>query len=351
MLKQLATASNLLFTKKMWFQVEKMKFNLSICIVLLSVCPILAQSNENPTSPMQRNRHHAESHFDLLVFTFPVQGWYLVSLPLAVADSSVSTLFPTALGAFGWENNRYVRATTMRTGRGYWLLIPAPTTAVISGTRLTQFRGHYQVGWHLIGSVMDSSNFANPNDTPDRSVIVPIFAWNAGGQRYYSTTTIEQSYGHWMAVLQECDVVFKSDSSGAAGKTGDRYSRQEFDQRFGAMPPPPPFVLEQTLSPALPTRATLFESYPNPFSIRGSSASPTTVIRYHLPEAGKTQVVIFNSLGQKVRTLTEKNHAAGFHEVRWDGRDDSGRPAVSGVYYYQLMTNGLSQTKKMIVVR
>lgn len=334
-------------TKKTWFQIEKLKFNLPFFILLLSACSILAQSSANSTSPRQRNSHHAEIHSDFLIITFPLQGWYLVSLPLTVADSSVSTLFPTALGAFGWENNRYVAATRMQTGRGYWLLIPAPATAVISGTRLTQFRGHYLPGWHLIGSVMDTINFANPNDTPDRSVIVPIFAWSAGGQRYYSTTTIEQSYGHWMAVLQECDVIFKSDSSGAADKIGEGLNRQEFNQRFGASPPPP-FALEKA---ALPTRATLFESYPNPFSIRGASASASTAIRYHLPEAGNTQVVIFNSLGQKIRTLAEKPHAAGFHEVRWDGRDDRGRLAASGVYYYRLTVNRFSQIKKLVLVQ
>jgi len=334
-------------TKRNWLRVRELKFNLLIFILILSACPILAQPSENSISPTQRNRHHTEIHSDLLVITFPVQGWYLVSLPLTVADSSVTTLFPTALGAFGWDNNRYVRATTIRTGRGYWLLIPAPTAAVISGTRLTQFRGHYLPGWHLIGSVMDSSNFSNPNDTPDRSVILPIFAWNAGSQRYYSTTTIEQSYGHWMAVLQECDVIFKSDSSGAAGKTGDRFSRQEFYQRFGATPPSPPFALEQTSSPALPTRATFFESYPNPFSV----ASQTTVLRYHLAEAGRTRLVIFNRLGQTIRTLVAQDQPAGLHEVRWDGRDDSGRPVGSGVYYYRLIINNFSQTQKVVVVQ
>lgn len=345
MLNQLTSVYNFACVKT---PVEKLKFNLSIFIFFLGACSIFAQPNSNYTSTAQRIRHHAEIHSDLLILTFPLQGWYLVSLPLTVADSSVSALFPTALGAFGWENNRYVPATRMQTGRGYWLLIPAPATAVISGTRLTQFRGHYLPGWHLVGSVMDTINFANPNDTPDRSVITPIFAWNAGGQRYYSTTTIEQSYGHWMAVLQECDVVFKSDSSIAIGKVGEAFRHQEFSQRFGATPPPPPFALE---SPALPTRATLFENYPNPFSIRGANASATTIIRYHLPEAGKIQVVLFNGLGQKIRALLEQNQTSGFHEVRWDGRDDGGRPVVSGVYYYQLTTGGLAQTKKMIVIR
>ena len=335
------------FLKATQLLLSRLSHSLFISILFISAGLTTAQTVEETIVLFNQKVSSSFSKSDLVIISFPLQGWYLVSLPLTVADSSVSTLFPTALGAFGWENNRYVAATRMQTGRGYWLLIPAPATAVISGTRLTQFRGHYLPGWHLIGSVMDTINFANPNDTPDRSVIVPIFAWSAGGQRYYSTTTIEQSYGHWMAVLQECDVIFKSDSSGAADKIGEGLNRQEFNQRFGASPPSP-FALEKA---ALPTRATLFESYPNPFSIRGASASASTAIRYHLPEAGNTQVVIFNSLGQKIRTLAEKPHAAGFHEVRWDSRDDRGRLAASGVYYYRLTVNRFSQIKKLVLVQ
>jgi len=176
-----------------------------------------------------------------LVINFPVQGWYLVSLPLTVADSSARAIFSTAFDFFEWNNatGRYVRPTTLQTGRGYWVLIGAPTTVAIFGTRFSQFRRHYLPGWHIVGSLIDSVNFANPDDTPDRSVLLPLFAWDAGNQRYYPTNFLEQSYGHWMAVLQECDVTFKSGSTMIAAPGSDKLSRQAFYQRFGAMPPPP----------------------------------------------------------------------------------------------------------------
>jgi len=194
----------------------------------------------------------------IVAINFPVQGWYLVSLPVTVADSSVSTLFPTALGVFAWDNanNRYVRPTTLQTGRGYWVLMNSPTTVVISGMRFAQFRRRYLPGWHLIGSLIDSVNFANPDDTPDRSVILPIFAWNVGQQRYVATTMIEQSYGQWMAVLQECDVTVRAGSSMIVAQAGDKLSRQAFYQRFGAMPSSP-FPLQQNMKPANLLNTTL----------------------------------------------------------------------------------------------
>ncbi len=284
-----------------------------------------------------------EKNSDIVVINFPVQGWYLVSLPLAAADSSVSGVFPTALGVFAWDsaNNRYIRPTTLQIGRGYWVLMASPTSIVISGTRFSQFSGHYRVGWHLIGSVMDSVNFSNPNDTPDRSVILPIFAWDAGGQRYVSRNFIEQSYGHWMLVLQECDLIVKSGSSMIVGTIGDKFAGHAFYQ-----PPPPPFRLEQKQPSSLPTRFALLYNYPNPFSVSGATA-----IHYVLTKAGMTSVVVYNNLGQTIRTLVEQQQAPGLHEVTWDGRDDHGQPVGSGVYYYRLVFNGFSQTKQMLVVR
>ena len=169
------------------------------CLCLLQVRPISAQP---PTQ-------------DVMVINFPVQGWYLVSLPLTVTDNSANAFFPTALGVFAWDNAtvQYVQPTTLQTGRGYWVLMDTPTAVVISGNRISEYTRHYLPGWHLIGSLIDSVSFANPEDTPDNSVLLPTFAWHPGEQGYYATTTIEQSYGQWMAVLQECDVTVRPAST------------------------------------------------------------------------------------------------------------------------------------------
>jgi len=324
---------------------------LIISMIYFGASMVSAQSIREAETPPKAQTKISKS--DIVVINFPVQGWYLVSVPLAATDSSVSAIFPSALGVFTWDsaNNRYIRPTTIQIGRGYWVLVASPTSVVISGTRFSQFNGHYKVGWHLIGSLMDSVNFANPNDTPDRSIIVPIFAWNVGTQRYYSTTTIEQSFGQWMAVLQECDVTVKSGSSLAIEKSADHVVNQKFVQRFGAMPPAPPFRIEQALTPTSPPASMLLSNYPNPFFVNAGLGQFHTVIRYSLTQSGPTSVLIYNTLGQKVRTLMEQEQSAGFHEVIWDGRNDEGQSVVSGIYYYQLTFNGLVQTQKLLLAR
>ncbi len=94
----------------------------------------------------------------------------------------------------------------------------------------------------------------------------------------------------------------------------------------------------------LPQQIRLFQNYPNPFN-------PTTTITYELPRTCEVNVTIYNTLGQKIRTLVRKQQTAGRYEVMWDGRDESGQEVASGVYIYQLRAGEFVQTRKMILMR
>jgi hypothetical protein len=78
-----------------------------------------------------------------------------------------------------------------------------------------------------------------------------------------------------------------------------------------------------------PSVTTLHPSYPNPFR-------DITVLRYDLDRAGPVDVLVFNLLGQKVRTLYSGAELPGRRQVTWDGRDDGGYRVASGVYIVQL---------------
>lgn len=73
----------------------------------------------------------------------------------------------------------------------------------------------------------------------------------------------------------------------------------------------------------------LFRNYPNPFN-------PATTIRYRLPEAAKVQLHIYNSLGQRIKTLVNQNVPAGTFSAVWNGTHDDGTMAPSGNYVYRL---------------
>jgi flagellar hook assembly protein FlgD len=52
-----------------------------------------------------------------------------------------------------------------------------------------------------------------------------------------------------------------------------------------------------------------------------------------------------------VRTLVDGEKPAGPHSAVWDGRDDSGSPAASGVYFYRLQAGNVTETRKMVLIK
>ena len=93
-------------------------------------------------------------------------------------------------------------------------------------------------------------------------------------------------------------------------------------------------------------RATLAQNYPNPFN-------PNTSIGYTIAESGHVSLKIYSVAGQLVRTLVDEIQLPrenGF-TVNWDGKNRSGEPVSSGIYFYRLATKNFLQTKKMVLLR
>lgn len=95
---------------------------------------------------------------------------------------------------------------------------------------------------------------------------------------------------------------------------------------------------------SLPRLFRLEQNYPNPFN-------PETRIAYSIPQAGLVRLAVINILGQTVRILGDQYLEAGDYEEIWNGRDDNGEPVASGVYFYRLTAESMSQTKKMVLLK
>ncbi len=96
--------------------------------------------------------------------------------------------------------------------------------------------------------------------------------------------------------------------------------------------------------PALPIEFALAQNYPNPFN-------PSTTIEFSLPVSGPVRLVVYNILGEAVRTLTDRTWPAGTHRLIWRGTDQRGRSLSSGVYFYRLESNDFSATRKMLLLK
>jgi len=82
---------------------------------------------------------------------------------------------------------------------------------------------------------------------------------------------------------------------------------------------------------------------PNPFN-------PSTTITYLIPEQANVRVEIFNTLGQKIKTLVDGTVNAGVNSVIWHGKDLTGRQVSSGFYIYQITINNKDVLRKKILM-
>jgi tetratricopeptide (TPR) repeat protein len=94
----------------------------------------------------------------------------------------------------------------------------------------------------------------------------------------------------------------------------------------------------------IPEKYALAQNSPNPFN-------PATEIRYQLPENCQVSLVVYNLLGQQIRTLVDKQQPAGFHSARWDGKDDLGQAVASGLYLYVMNAKQFRQVEKMLLLQ
>lgn len=91
-------------------------------------------------------------------------------------------------------------------------------------------------------------------------------------------------------------------------------------------------------------RFELSQSYPNPFS-------NTTTINYTIPKDTHVRLAVYDVTGRLVRSLVDHSEQAGIHSICWDGKDDQGRKAPSGVYLYKLKLDNLVFTQKVILIK
>ena len=107
-------------------------------------------------------------------------------------------------------------------------------------------------------------------------------------------------------------------------------------------------AMSTTLQPInvreIPTDFSLSQNYPNPFN-------PTTNIKYAIPQDSRVNLVVYNILGQVVRTLVDQEQQAGYYNIQWDGNNNYGSKVASGIYIYRIQAGNYSRTIKMNLIK
>jgi hypothetical protein len=95
----------------------------------------------------------------------------------------------------------------------------------------------------------------------------------------------------------------------------------------------------QQIGSEIPKQYGLSQNYPNPFN-------PVTKIKFQIAHSGAAKIIIYDALGKEITTLVDQQVKAGTYEASWDA---SASP--SGVYFYKLLTEGYSETRKMVLTK
>ncbi len=108
----------------------------------------------------------------------------------------------------------------------------------------------------------------------------------------------------------------------------------------------PTGVSEERKNRNLPSSFELYQNFPNPFNGR-------TRISFFVSKTLNTPVelTVFNLLGLPVKCLVKNEILTGLHGVEWDGTDDSGKEASSGLYFYRLKAGERVAVKKLIFLK
>ncbi len=95
---------------------------------------------------------------------------------------------------------------------------------------------------------------------------------------------------------------------------------------------------------AVPDAFGWIVNYPNPFNA-------STSVYFNIARAESVTLDIYDVRGRLVRRLWEGPLTAGEHQMRWDGRDDGGFAAATGVYLSWLQSAKETHVQKMLLLR
>lgn len=279
------------------------------------------------------------AYFDLpkvayLEIELSADGWDVISIPgIPVSSYPWSTIIRSDLQQtpplYQWDpvDRRNELVDTLRFGESYWIRALHEDGEIV---RLSYIPKYWYIvelerGFNMIGSVSSAATIDDPLDSPDRSVHLPLYRFNPDAGRFVETwpPVIKPGEGYLIWASASCSLIVIADNLAA-----------------------PQAFLQYT---AAPGTTEVLTNFPNPFN-------PETWIPFQLKEEGTVTIHIHTTDGQPVRTLRVGLTKPGVYITKdraayWDGRNEHGDRAASGIYFYTLQTGSFTQTKKMLLLK
>jgi len=228
----------------------------------------------------------------------------------------------------------------------------------VSG-EVTEYYGFTELGYVTV-TVLSTGNAVPAPESISCAVLSTSEAYESVLVRTENLTVVQgqDDHGQWLVtdgtgICQIDDSFFYLDSVDPPIEVGvgDTWAIIEgivdysYDE-FGLNPRSADDMHENASSQntAVSVHPKLSSNFPNPFN-------PETKIEFFTIKDGKANLSVFNMRGQHVKTLVNKELKAGVHSVVWNGTDENGRPASSGMYFYKMKSGRYTSTKKMILMK
>lgn len=193
----------------------------------------------------------------------------------------------------------------------------------------------YQVGACAMGIINDSIYCVGGNNNGGSAAFYrSVIAYDIPTNTWAIDSLVIRGKRHWMATAE-----YK----------GGLYVVGGIDSTSGAVDvvkeivPQGTAVGVESVNP-VPNSCFPSQNYPNPFN-------PITTITYQLPATSDVELIIYNLLGKKIRTLVLERQPAGGYHIQWNGKNEAGWQVPSGVYMYRLKAGSVIHTHKMILLR
>ncbi len=252
-------------------------------------------------------------------------------IPIGTGSRGVlinSEQFPATRILRRWnpEKKEHERVSQVVFGEGYLLYVPARRAEGelldISFFPQTSYTLQLKSGFNMIGSVSGHTLFSTIVDRVNR-----------GGVQCLDSTFL---------ILRNGRLTVDSDGVMRPGVGYLVRACKDVEITVSASLAAPSVV-------SLPAETQLFANFPNPFN-------PETWIPFHLQNAGEVTLSIYGVSGHLVRTMPLGHLSSGFYDTKdtaayWDGRNEHGTQVASGIYFYTLETQGVSFTRKMVVLK
>jgi hypothetical protein len=285
-------------------------------------------------------------------------GWNMVGSISTAVDTSTIVSVPAGLRASNWFGyaGGYTPVAQLVPGKGYWVksfaagefvLANPPSAAKIqngsnvlatmNSITVTDARGNSQtlyfgadaqkkvpVEMYALPPMPPTGAFDARFETADGGSMVAVHPTDA-----CNLTVVVQADAYPITVSWNIGTGTYALSATGTSMSGEGSVRinNGSQSRFG--------ITLSGASSTLPKEFALDQNYPNPFN-------PSTSLHYALPVDSRITMDVFNTLGQRVRTLVNDNIAAGYHTIEWNGTGNNGQQLSSGVYFVQMSALGVN---------